>query len=144
MLIYITFVLLRIHEELYYISFVAEITNIIYYLSMIFDIVLPKGFSIGMAIFNFIYLVYVAFIVIFIRGKFRKSGFIILSLTILKKLFWKDNLVISIIDSIVCIIVLILYHRFIYDFYKQIENERKEIIEIIEQLEKEEDNLKKR
>lgn len=136
---YITFFLLQVYEQLYYISFVAEITNIVYYLSIIFNIVLPRGFNVGMSIFNFIYFLYIIFIVIFIRGKFRKTGFIILSLAILKELFWKNNPVVSIIDSIICIVVLILYHRFIYDVYKKV---KKEIEMIIEQLEEGNNNLK--
>ena len=107
--------LLRFQEQMYYASVVAEVTNIFYYICTIFNITLPYGFHIAMSIFNLAYGFYMVFIIAFIRGEFRRSGFIIIALAILKDIFWKSNPVISIIDSIVCLGILIIYHRFIYN-----------------------------
>lgn len=129
--------LLRLQEQMYYASIVAEIANIVYCLCTLFNITLPYGFNIAMTIFNFIYGFYMIFIIIFIRGKFRKSGFIITILAILKELLWKDNPIISMIDSIICLGILIIYHRFIYGAIAEVDRQIEEQTEKIKKKDNE-------
>lgn len=129
--------LLRFQEQMYYASVVAEVTNIFYYICTVFNITLPYGFYIAMSIFNLAYGFYMVFIIAFTRGEFRRSGFIIIALAILKELLWKSNPIISIIDSIMCLGVLIVYHRFIYGAISEIDRQIEEQIERIEKKDNE-------
>lgn len=118
--------LLKIHEQLYYVSIVAELANIFYFVSIILGIDLPHGFNIGLQIYNLIYAAYMLFIIFFTEGLFKRCAFIILTLAIFKDLIWGKIPIISIIDSLVCIGVLAYYHQFLYAIMEKIENEGKE------------------
>ena len=119
--------LLRFQEQMYYASVVAEVTNIFYYICTLLNITLPYGFNIAMSIFNLAYGFYMIFIIVFIRGEFRRSSFIIIALSILKELLWKNNPIISIVDSIICLGILMVYHRFIYGAIAEIDRQIEEI-----------------
>lgn len=120
------YLLFKIQEQLYYVSVVAEIVNILYYLSIIFGISLPHGFSYGLLLFNAIYSIYMFLVIFFTRGKFKTSAFMIITLAILKSFIWESIPIISIIDSLICIGILIYYHQFLYVAIEQIEKEIKE------------------
>lgn len=119
------YLLLKMQENLYYISVVAELANIFYYLSVLLGFDLPYGYAYGVSLFNAIYACYIFFIIILTQGKFKICAYIILTLSILKSYLWGDIPIISIVDSVVCIGILIYYHQFIYVIIKEIEEAKK-------------------
>lgn len=113
--------LLKAQEQLYYISFVAELGNIFYFLSIVLGINSSFGLGAGMLLFNAIYGLYMFSILFFIRGRFRRVAYIILPMAILRGFIWDSSPILSILISILSIGVLVYYHQFIYIILDKIE-----------------------
>lgn len=112
---------LKIQEQFFYISVVAEIANIIYFVTRIMEIELLYGFHFAKTVFNVVYLFYMLYILFNIGGKFKISSIAILSLSLSRHFFYVNNYLLSIIDSVICLIVLIFSHYFLYLIMEEIE-----------------------
>jgi len=115
-------------EHMGYISIAAEIANIVMYLGMLFNIELPRGFFVGSGIYNLVYGFYTIAIVLYRNNICRVFAAVILTLGMFKDLFWEKNAVISIIDSLVCLILLILINRFDEKIKKENGNNQKSLV----------------
>jgi hypothetical protein len=109
-------------EHMGYISIAAEIANIVMYLGMLFNIELSRGFFVGSGIYNFVYAFYTVFILLYRNNICRIFAAIILLFGVFKELYWSENAVISIVDSLVCLVLLILIDRFNEKIKKENEN----------------------
>lgn len=116
--------IIRFQEQMYYISVVAELLNISYFLGLIFNVEMPNGFNISYLLFNGLYGIYMILIILFTRGSFRFSALFIFFMGILRSNFWKGIPILCILDSIVCIVVLVINHKFIYEILKEVETQK--------------------
>ncbi len=98
-------------EQMGYIGIAAEIANISMYLGMLFNTEFPRGFYIGSEIYNFVYSLYIAIIILFKNNISRILAATILILGLLKDMLWSQNPVICIIDSTICLVLLILINK---------------------------------
>lgn len=109
-----------LQEQLFYISVVTELFNLFSFVFIFLNIQLDRGFGLGLGIYNGIYFGYMIFIILITRGKFRECGFIILVLSCLKGLIWKDMIIVNVLDSLICLGVLFYYHRYLFAILNEI------------------------
>jgi len=112
---------MKIREQLSYISIAAEIANIFSSLSIIFSIKLLRSFRVGIGLFNAVYALYVWFSLFSDKKNIRRGSYIIFILALLKDDFWKNNPIICIIDSITCLLILIITHFPIYKYGEKVD-----------------------
>lgn len=120
------YLLLLIQERFYYLSVVAEIMNISYALSLILELNLPPGFQTILIVLNFIYAGYMLLVMFGTKGTFKRVSYAIITLSVLNHLFWNGNPIFSIIDSILCIGLLVYYHKFMYAIFRDLDEVAKE------------------
>ena len=108
------YVMLRVQEQLYYISVVAEFFNIFSVLGVIFGFNLPPAFFQVLGAVNFIYFLYISLIALAIRGEFRKISLILLPLIFIRRLGVVSSRAVLLAFSIFAIGSLIKYHSFLY------------------------------
>lgn len=122
--------LLKIQKHFSYISITAELFNIAYFISLVTDFAMPESFAIVLSLLNIIYLMYIVFVVMFIRGEFQNIGITIMLIFLAKTVFWETNPIMNIIDSAVCLVVLVVAHIPIYNVLDNAEKEFENQIEI--------------
>lgn len=118
-------------DEIYYFSIATEIANIVSYIGAIYDVNFPKAFFKGLSIYNGVYGMYILLIALFTRTNYRKCGIFIMIMSILRNFLWKNNPILCIIDSIICMALLIVFNE------KRIKRRKKIIKNAKKELEKE-------
>lgn len=109
-----------LQEHLFYISVVAEILNIISYICLLKGINISNGYNIALLLYNIFYFSYVVFIILFIRGKFRRCGISIFFATILSSILLSNRYIFCILNSLICLGIMIFYHRYLFLIMKEI------------------------
>jgi phosphoglycerol transferase MdoB-like AlkP superfamily enzyme len=102
---------IMILEHMGHISIATEIAYIAFYLGALFNIPFPKGVNVGLGIYNFIYASYVCLVILYKNKLCRNLGVIILVLALFKDLLWSQNAIMCIIDSLICICLLLLINK---------------------------------
>lgn len=112
---------IELQEQLLYFSLATEIINIVYFIGMKLGIGISDMFNFGLSLFNGIYMLYMYFIVVFIRGNFKHCGFFVILMFLLKSSLLKNSFILSIFVSLVCILVLSFYHICLFAIIEKFE-----------------------
>lgn len=104
----------------YYISVVAEILNILFFISESMSRTVPEGFMTAMMIMNFIYTIFIVGVLLFTRGQYVNSAAMIVVLSIIQNVFFQGDFAALIVISVINIGILIYYNEKMIRFLSEI------------------------
>lgn len=109
--------------QLCYLSITTELINLVCFALIYFFKSLPYEFAFTLSLFNSIYAVFIFLLALTTKGRAFHVSISIIGLAIMKELFYKNNLILSSIDSLICMFLLIILTQSIERYKSQYEAE---------------------